>query len=131
MIRYSICLYLTYFTKQVYRCCGKWQDSILFSRPSNIPLPACVRVYISPLLYPFICQWTFRLLPCLSYCKLFCIGKESACNAEDLGSIPGSRRSPGKGNGYPLQYSCLKNSIFRRAWQVTVHGGGKEWHMTE
>ena len=37
--------------------------------------------------------------------------KESACNAGDLGSIPGSGRSPGEGNGYPLQYSCLENSM--------------------
>ena len=36
-------------------------------------------------------------------------GKESACNAGDLGSIPGSGRSPGEGNGYPLQYSCLEH----------------------
>ena len=38
-------------------------------------------------------------------------GKESACNAGDLGSIPGSGRSPGEGNGYPLQYSCLENPM--------------------
>jgi len=42
-------------------------------------------------------------------------GKESACNAGDLGSILGSGRFPGKGNDYPLQYSCLENSIDRRA----------------
>ena len=50
------------------------------------------------------------------------VGKESACNAGDLGSILGSGRSPGKGNGNPLQYSCLENSMDRRAWQATVHG---------
>ena len=38
-------------------------------------------------------------------------GKESACNVGDLGSIPGSRRSPGEGNGNPLQYSCLENTV--------------------
>jgi len=48
-------------------------------------------------------------------------GKESTCNAGDLGSIPGSGRSPGIGNGYPHQYSCLENSIDRGAWQATVH----------
>ena len=42
--------------------------------------------------------------------------KESACNAEDLDSIPGSARSPGEGNGNPLQYSCLEDSIDREAW---------------
>ena len=41
------------------------------------------------------------------------------------GSIPGLRRSPGEGNGNPLQYSCLENSIDRGAWQVTVHGVDK------
>ena len=49
-------------------------------------------------------------------------GKESAGNAGDLGSIPGSGRSPGEGNGYPLQYSCLENPMDRGAWQATVHG---------
>ena len=48
-------------------------------------------------------------------------GKESACNAGDLGSIPGSERSPGEGNGYPLQYSCLENPMDRGAWWATVH----------
>jgi len=48
-------------------------------------------------------------------------GKESACNAGDPDSIPGSGRSPGEGNGYPLQYSCLKNPTDRGAWRATVH----------
>ena len=48
--------------------------------------------------------------------------KESACNAQDPGSIPGLGRSPGEGNGYPLQYSCLENSMDRGAWWATVHG---------
>ena len=43
-------------------------------------------------------------------------GKESACNAEDPGPIPGSGRWPGEGNGYPLQYPCLENSMDRGAW---------------
>ena len=49
-------------------------------------------------------------------------GKESTCNAGDLGLIPGLGRSPGEGNGYPLQYSCLENPMDRGAWQATVHG---------
>ena len=53
--------------------------------------------------------------------------KESACNAGDLGSIPGSGRSPGGGNGNPLQYSCLENPKDRRAWGATVHGVTKSW----
>ena len=52
-------------------------------------------------------------------------GKESACNAGDLGSIPGSGRSPGGGHGNPLQYSCLGNSMDRGAWRATVHGVAK------
>ena len=48
-------------------------------------------------------------------------GKASACNAGDLCSIPGSGRSPGEGNGNPLQYSCLENTMDRGAWWATVH----------
>ena len=47
---------------------------------------------------------------------------KSACSAGDPGSIPGSGRSPGEGNGYPLQYSCLENPMNGGAWQATVHG---------
>ena len=49
-------------------------------------------------------------------------GKESACNAENLGSIPGSGRSPGGEHGSPLQYSFLENSTDRGTWWATVHG---------
>ena len=48
--------------------------------------------------------------------------KASACKAGDPGSFPGSGRSPGEGNGNPLQYSCLKNSMDVGAWWATVHG---------
>ena len=60
---------------------------------------------------------------------LICMGfpggsevKASACNAGDLGSIPGSERSPREGNGNPLQYSCLENPMDREAWWATIHG---------
>ena len=49
-------------------------------------------------------------------------GKESACSAGDVGSIPGLRRSPGGRNGNPLQYSCLENPMDRGAWWATVRG---------
>ena len=48
-------------------------------------------------------------------------GKESACNAEDLSSIPGSGRSPGEESGNPLQYSCLENPMDGGAWRATAH----------
>ena len=53
------------------------------------------------------------------------VSKESACNAEDPGSIPGLGRSPGEGNGYSLQYSCLENSMDRGAWGAAAHGVAK------
>ena len=54
-------------------------------------------------------------------------GKVSACNAGDLGSIPGLGRSPREGNSNPLQYSCLENPMDGRAWWATVHGVRKSW----
>ena len=54
-------------------------------------------------------------------------GKESACNAGDLGSIPRSGRSPGEENDNPLQYSRLENSMDRGVWWATVHGVPKSW----
>ena len=53
------------------------------------------------------------------------VGKESACNVGDLGSIPGLGRSPGGGHGNPFQYSCLENPMDRGAWRATVHGVAK------
>ena len=54
-------------------------------------------------------------------------GKESACNVADLGSIPGSGRSPGGGHGSPLQCYCLENPMDRGAWGATVPGVTKSW----
>ena len=48
--------------------------------------------------------------------------KNTPANAEDVGSVPGSGRSPGGGHGNPFQYSCLENLMDREAWWVTVHG---------
>ena len=69
-----------------------------------------------------IIQYDFKG-PCFSGAS---DGKASACNA-DLGSIPGLGRSPGEGNGYSLQFSCLENSMDKGSWQATVHGVTKSW----
>ena len=88
--------------------------------------------------YPFqICR-VFSNVPCFIFSLVVslatkCINiisgfpggsgsKESACNAGDQGSISGLERSPGEGNGNPLQYSCLENSMDRGAWWATVYG---------
>ena len=53
--------------------------------------------------------------------------KESACSTGDLGSIPEPERYPGEGNSYPLQYSCLENSMDRGVWWATIHSAAKSW----
>ena len=55
-------------------------------------------------------------------------GKESACHVGDPGSIPGSGRSPGEGNGNSLQHSCLENSMDRGAWQAESMGSQRVEH---
>ena len=68
------------------------------------------------------------LLSYMFYCFPGCSDdKEYACNAGDLGSIPGLGRSPGEGNGNPLQYSGLGNPMDREVWRATVHGVTKSW----
>ena len=69
----------------------------------------------------------YYLLPYLKGFPAGSGGKESACSVGDPGSIPGSGRSPGEGNGTPLQYSCLENPMDRGAWQATVHGVTESW----
>ena len=58
-------------------------------------------------------------------------GKESACNAGDMGLTPALGRSPGGGHGNPLQYSCLENSMDRGAWWAAVPGGRKKSDTNE
>jgi len=55
------------------------------------------------------------------------VGKNLPASERDAGSIPGSGRSPGEGNGNPLRYSCLENSMDRGAWWATVHEVAKSW----
>jgi len=56
------------------------------------------------------------------------VGKESDCNAGDMGLILGLGRSPGEGNGNPLQYSCLENPMDRGAWRATVYEVARVGH---
>ena len=58
------------------------------------------------------------------------VGKESACNAGDISLIPVLRRLLGKGNGTPLQYSCLENPMDRGGWKATLYGIPKESDMS-
>ena len=69
-------------------------------------------------------EYLIQLLNTLHFMYFPCgsAGKESACNAGDLGLISELGRFPGEGNGNPLQYSCLENPMDGRAWQATVHG---------
>ena len=64
---------------------------------------------------------TAKSFPCSS------VSKESACSAGDPGLIPGLGRSPGEGNGDPLQYPCLENLMDRGAWWAAVHGVANSW----
>ena len=70
----------------------------------------------------FLSSSYFGGFPCSS------VGKESAYHTGDLGSIPWSGRSPGEGNGNPLQYYCLENPMDRGAWQAIVHGVARVGH---
>ena len=79
--------------------------------------------------HPYCCRW--QAFICFYGWLGFphsSVGKESACNARDLGSIPGSGRSPGEGNGSPLQYSCLENPMDRGGWRATVHRVSRVGH---
>ena len=87
-----------------------------FSRGSSWPRD---QIQVSCIAGRFFTSWATRDFPGGSD------GKESTCDAWDLGSIPGLRRSPAEGKGYPLQYSCLENSMDRGAWQAVVHGVAK------
>ena len=70
---------------------------------------------------------SYWVQPCeIERCECCCFpggsnSKESACNAGDSDSVPGLGRSPGEGNGYPFQYSCLENPMDRGGWWATVH----------
>ena len=77
-----------------------------------------ITAYFPPLFFiQYLFSLNFQGFPGGSNCRVCIVG--------DPGSVPGSGRSPGSGNSYPLQYSCLENSMDRGAWQTTVHGVAK------
>ena len=69
-----------------------------------------------------------RILYSTTFTFKWLSSKESTCNAGDIGSTPASGRSPGEGNGNPLQYSCLGNLMDREAWWATVYGCKRVGH---
>ena len=71
--------------------------------------------------------WYFTIYRCSQVVLVVKSPPANAGDARDTGSTPGSGRSPGAGNGNPLQYSCLENSMNRTAWQATVHGVARSW----
>ena len=73
------------------------------------------------------CTPTPSGLPCHQLGPWWLSGKESASKAGEVGSIPGQGRSPGEGNGYALQDSCLENPMDRGAWWAMTHGVTKSW----
>ena len=114
----------------------KPQESLwIFS--SICPNPNCTSLdnqlwFSSTTFYRHAERWGSPELLLLSICRKKCNisgsdGKESACNAGNPSLIPGLRRSPGEGNGYPLQYSCLENPMGRRTRRAIVHGITKTW----
>ena len=118
-----------------------FSGSSAFSKPSLNIWKSMVHVLLKPGLenlehyfarvwdmYNCAVAWKFLALPFFG--KGFLGGSEgkaSACNEGDTSSVPRLGRSPGEGNGNPLQYSCLENSMYGGAWWATVHGVTKSW----
>ena len=132
-----------------------WLLSISLPSTRTVNLGCCASVFSSvkwavvTVSLAFSGLWWSMMISFLSYssfscCLLFKLscslvysgfpfgsdGDDSACNARDLGSIPGSGRSPGEGRGNPLQYSCLGNPMDRGDWWGTVHRAANESDRT-
>ena len=105
------------------------ETTLLLSHPIHFSISCVLFVgRYRPLSQPM--QVALRFACCLSGFPSCSSGKEYACNARDWGLIPGLGRSPGEGNGFPFQYSCLGNCMDRGAWQATVHEAAKESDTT-
>ena len=97
-----------------------WQEDSLLLEPPKKPMFVISSIFI--IVYFFLRS---SIYICFYMFPAGSDGKESACNAWNLGSIPGLGRSPGEGNGKPFYYSCLENSMDGEAWQTLVHGVSK------
>ena len=115
----TLCYLLPLLSPWLTLSSGRSPNISTFQQPHRISFYVFAVIYLSSLLLTDI--W-------LQNCVIIrgfpggSDGKASAYNAGDPGLIPGSGRSPGEGNGNPLQYSCLENSMDREAWWATVHG---------
>ena len=89
-----------------------WNHTVIHAK---VEQQTCTKM-LTAALFVVALNWNQPKYPCSS------VGKESACNAADPGSIPRLGRSPGEGNGNPLQYPCLENFMDRGAWWAAVHG---------
>ena len=89
------------------KSCGRYKEAVF-------------RILLTPLAH---CKFSnIRFLKFHVPSPMAHVGKESVCNAGDTALIPGLGKSPGEGNGNPLQYSCLENPMDRGTWWATVHG---------
>ena len=86
---------------------------------------------LSLLVYVYIYRTIFFFNSWHFYLSNLTVCKDSACNTGDLGSIPGSGRSPGEGNGNQLQFSCLENPMDGGAWWATVHGSQSRTRLSD
>ena len=112
-----------------------WKEDFPLSSYLPYEITYVILVYWS-MIYPHLVEckfhWVKNHLCFLYHIPLPCwlSGNESACNAGDPSLIPGWGRSPGERKGYPLQYSCLENSMKREVWQATVHGVTAAYNRT-
>ena len=103
-----------------------YQESDTSGSANKNQSPLCLRSLCTQSSRPDVLRWCLHKVEYYDTTSFIVLGnsdrKESARNSEDLGLIPGSGRSPGEGNGNPLQYSCLENSMYREARQAAIHG---------
>ena len=101
-----------------------------YTQGSQLPMRGKVFLHSSGGCEGILIQIKFKIMYAFMYVYLpYCsVGRESACNAGDLGSVPGLGRFPGEGNGNPLQYSCLENPMDRGAKKAIVHGVARVGH---